>query len=56
MFAVVQVDAVPRLEYFRDTIKVVRLEPIELYDAVVTRQDLDLISACCTAPLRRNDL
>lgn len=37
MFAVVQVDAVPRFEYLCDTIEVVLLETVELYDTIVAR-------------------
>lgn len=52
MFPIVQVDAVPRLEDFCDAIEVILLETIELYDTIVTGQNLDLVAACGAAPLR----
>jgi hypothetical protein len=56
MLAVVQTYAVPRLEHLGHAIKVVLLEAVELYHAVVPREDLDFVSARRSAPLRLDDL
>jgi hypothetical protein len=56
VLAVVQVDAVPRLEDLGDAVEVVQLEAVQLHHSVVAREDLDFIAAGCAAPLRRDNL
>lgn len=45
MLPVVQPDAVPSLEDFGDAVEILLLEAIELYHAVVARENLDFVSA-----------
>jgi hypothetical protein len=56
MFPVIQTYAVPRLEDFRHSVKVVLLEAVELYHAVIPGENLDLVSARRSTPLRLDDL
>jgi hypothetical protein len=56
MLAIVQADAVPRLEDLGNAVEVVLFEAVELDDAVVAREDLDFVAPCCPTPLGRDDL
>jgi hypothetical protein len=56
MLPVIETYAVPRLEDLGYAVKILLLESIELYDAVVAREDLDFVTARGSAPLRLLDL